>query len=250
MSVYFLSYYFKNSYKSIVSFIVVYYYSFLGLMAFIVAFGNLALAVYTKKNVALHTQIIHNLPFIAKIFLIHSWWIGVVLLTMIISNNIFTPPFARTKKHKMGKILMEVRFQRWKSLIQIIIGFFFGLFTFLVFGIALKMYAFGLCILLWCCWALHIMFYKSLTLTENGVWIKRTFFDVFIPYSELIPLSNRDIQEALDGKTIDIQYESDCKIAFSNHCKGRNQTRESFMKLYNQKINEIKTLKSKDTQCN
>ena len=229
------------------------YFSFLGTVAFIVVFGNLVLAVYTERNAALHTQIIHNLPFVVKILLIHSWWIGVALLVLTILSGIFTPPFARVKNHHIGEILMEVKFQRWKNLIKIILAIPFGFFVFLGFGVVIQMYAFGLFILLLlCCWlALLPILRKSLALTENGVWVKRTFFDVFIPYNELMPLSDEDIQEALQNERIDINVGgSSVVICYQNSCKVCNHTRESFMNLYNEKVREFRQNYTKDSNAN
>ena len=224
------------------------YLNFLVIMTFIIVFGNLALAVYTKKNIVLQAQIIHNLPLIVKFFLIHSWWIGVVFLILAIFGNIFTPPFAKIKKHNAGKILMEVRFQRWRFLGMVYLFLFFGILCFILFGVLLKMYAFALFFFLFLLLlSLDVLFYKSLVLTENGVWIKRTFFDVFIPYIELMPLSNQDIQEALSDKQIYIKL---CSIGYHSFrllCKNGHQTRESFMNLYNEKVKEFRQNHLKDS---
>lgn len=251
MLMYFLFHSFFRQYKMLLLYIYCVSSVFLAIMAFIIVFGNLILAIYTDRNAALQTQIIHNLPFIVKFFLIHSWWIGVVFLILAILSNIFTPPFARTKKHNVGKILMETKSTRWKRLGFIVFEFAFVFFAFLLFGAIFKLYGFGLYLVLLVVYvSVDILFYKSLALTENGVWVKRTFFDVFIPYNELMVLSEKDMQ-TLNGTAIPIRYNNDFGIykGVMIFCKSKNETLESFMYLYNQKVKEFRQNNTKDTQC-
>lgn len=222
--------------------------------AFIVIFGNLALAVYVKKNIVLHAQIIHNLPLIVKILLIHSFWFYVIYLVFAIFALFFTPAFARAKNHNIGKILMEVKWQRWRFAHLICMFPVFGIITFILFGGLLKMYAFGLMLLLVCLW--HVLAYisqNSLSITESGLLIGRIFSDVFIPYDNLYPLSEKDIQEALDDKIIVVRYgkENDHDtIHFNLIVRNGHQVKENFMNLYNEKVKEIRQDYTKDSNAN
>ena len=80
---------------------------------------------------------------------------------------------------------------------------FFGALSFIMFAGLLKMYAFGLMVSLVCLWYLSTLISQnSLSITEKGLLIGRIFSDVFIPYENLYPLSEKNIQEALDDKII------------------------------------------------
>ena len=220
----------------------------------IVVFGNLALAVYTKKNIVLQAQIIHNLPFIVKIFLIHSFWLVVVYFILNIFILFFTPKFARAKNHNVGKILMEVKWQRWRFAGLIYLFLFFGALSFIMFAGLLKMYAFGLVVLLVCLWYVSTLISQnSLSITEKGLLIGRIFSDVFIPYENLYPLSEKDIQEALDAKLIQVRYgkESDYTIMrFDLIVRNGHQVKENFMNFYNEKVKEMRQDCTKDSHAN
>ena len=220
----------------------------------IVVFGNLALAVYTKKNIVLQAQIIHNLPFIVKIFLIHSFWFYVVCIIFAIFILFFTPKFARAKNHNVGKILMEVKWQRWRFAGLIYLFLFFGAIALILFGMLLKMYAFGLVVLLVCLWYVSTLISQnSLSITEKGLLIGRIFSNVFIPYENLYPLSEKDIQEALDDKIIVVRYgkENDHDtIHFNLIVRNGHQVKENFMNLYNEKVKEIRQDCTKDSHAN
>ena len=217
---------------------------------FIVVFGNLALAVYTKKNIVLQAQIIHNLPLIAKILLIHSFWFYVVYLIFEIFALFFTPTFARAKNHNIGKILMEVKWQRWRFAHLICMFPVFGIIIFILFGMLLKMYAFGLMLLLVCLWrVLAYMAQNSLSITESGLLIGRIFSDVFIPYDNLYPLSEKEMQKALQDKIIIVRYgkENDDNLAFDLIVRNGHQVKENFMNLYNEKVKEFRQNHLKDS---
>ena len=220
----------------------------------IVVFGNLALAVYTKKNIVLQAQIIHNLPFIVKIFLIHSFWLVVVYFILNIFILFFTPKFARAKNHNVGKILMEVKWQRWRFAGLMYLSLFFGALSFIMFAGLLKMYAFGLASLLISLWrVLAYISQNSLSITEKGLLIGRIFSNVFIPYENLYPLSEKDIQEALDDKIIVVRYgkENDHDtIHFNLIVRNGHQVKENFMNLYNEKVKEIRQDCTKDSHAN
>ena len=227
---------------------------FVGIPTFIVVFGNLALAVYTKKNIVLQAQIIHNLPFIVKIFLIHSFWFYVVCIIFAIFILFFTPKFARAKNHNVGKILMEVKWQRWRFAGLMYLSLFFGALSFIMFAGLLKMYAFGLASLLISLWrVLAYISQNSLSITEKGLLIGRIFSDVFIPYENLYPLSEKDIQNALDQKIITIRYgkESDyTTIHFDLIVRNGHQVKENFMNFYNEKVKEMRQDCTKDSHAN
>ena len=227
---------------------------FVGIPTFIVVFGNLALAVYTKKNIVLQAQIIHNLPFIVKIFLIHSFWFYVVCIIFAIFILFFTPKFARAKNHNVGKILMEVKWQRWRFAGLMYLSLFFGALSFIMFAGLLKMYAFGLASLLISLWrVLAYISQNSLSITEKGLLIGRIFSNVFIPYENLYPLSEKDIQEALDDKIIVVRYgkENDHDtIHFNLIVRNGHQVKENFMNLYNEKVKEIRQDCTKDSNAN
>lgn len=253
MFLYFLWYYplFKNHKKFLYR---VYNISVIFMLAttFIVVFGNLALAVYTKKNIVLQAQIIHNLPLIVKILLIHSFWFYVAYLIFAIFALFFTPAFARAKNHNIGKILMEVKWQRWRFAISICMLPFFGIIIFILFGGLLKMYAFGLAMLLVCLWrVLDYIAGNSLSITENGLLIGRIFSDVFIPYENLYPLSEKEIQKALQDKIIVVRNgkEKDDTIVFDLIVRNGYQVRESFMNLYNEKVKEFRQNNTKDSNA-
>lgn len=146
---------------------------------------------------------------------------------------------------------METKSTRWKRLGFIVFEFAFVFFAFLLFGAIFKLYGFGLYLVLLVVYvSVDILFYKSLALTENGVWVKRTFFDVFIPYNDLMVLSEKDMQ-TLNGTAIPIRYNNDFGIykGVMIFCKSKNETLESFMYLYNQKVKEFRQNNTKDSQC-
>lgn len=255
MFLYFLWYHpvFKNCGKFLHT---MYSLSFFFVMipTFIVIFGNLALAVYTKKNIVLQAQIIHNLPFIVKIFLIHSFWLVVVYFILNIFILFFTPKFARAKNHNIGKILMEVKWQKWRFAGLMYLSLFFGALSFIMFAGLLKMYAFGLASLLISLWrVLAYISQNSLSITEKGLLIGRIFSDVFIPYKNLYPLSEKDIQEALDDKIIVVRYgkENDHDtIHFNLIVRNGHQVKENFMNFYNEKVKEMRQDYTKDSNAN
>lgn len=217
---------------------------------FIVVFGNLALAVYTKKNIVLQAQIIHNLPLIAKILLIHSFWFYVVYLIFAIFALFFTPTFARAKNHSVGNVLMEVKWQRWRFAGLMYLFLFFGIVIFILFGMLLKMYAFGLMLLLVCLWrVLAYISENSLSITESGLLVRRIFSDVFIPYDNLYPLSEKEMQKALQDKIIIVRYgkENDDNLAFDLIVRNGHQVKENFMNLYNEKVKEFRQNHLKDS---
>lgn len=217
----------------------------------IITFGNLALIAYTKKNIVLQAQIIHNLPFIVKIFLIHSFWLVVVYFILNIFILFFTPAFARAKNHNVGKILMEVKWQRWRFAGLMYLSLFFGALCFIMFAGLLKMYAFGLVVLLVCLWyLLTLISQNSLSITEKGLLIGRIFSDVFIPYENLYPLSEKDIQEALDAKMIEVCYGKESDYTFMRFdliVRNGHQVKENFMNLYNEKVKEFRQNHFKDS---
>ena len=255
MFLYFLWYHpvFKNCGKFLHT---MYSLSFFFVMipTFIVIFGNLALIAYTKKNIVLQAQIIHNLPFIVKIFLIHSFWFYVVCIIFAIFILFFTPKFAIAKNHNVGKILMEVKWQRWRFAGLMYLSLFFGALSFIMFAGLLKMYAFGLASLLISLWrVLAYISQNSLSITEKGLLIGRIFSDVFIPYENLYPLSEKNIQEALDDKIIVVRYgkENDHDtIHFNLIVRNGHQVKENFMNLYNEKVKEIRQDCTKDSNAN
>ncbi|WP_147290058.1 hypothetical protein [Helicobacter didelphidarum] len=218
----------------------------------IVVFGNLALTLHVKKNIVLHAQIIHNLPLIVKILLIHSFWFVVVYLIFAIFALFFTPTFARAKNHNIGKILMEVKWQRWRFAGLMYLFPCFGILVLILFGVGLKMYAFGLTILLACLWrALTYIAENSLSITEEGLLIGRIFSDVFIPYKNLYPLSEKDIQEKAKSG-IKIQFDKQEGFGVGFDCIVRNgfEVSKVFMNLYNEKVKEFRQNHSKDSHAN
>ncbi|RDU61751.1 hypothetical protein CQA53_09775 [Helicobacter didelphidarum] len=257
MFLYFLWYHPAPVFKNFGKFLYTMYrisFFFVGIPILIVVFGNLALIVYTKKNTVLQAQIIHNLPFIVKIFLIHSFWFVVVYFILNIFILFFTPTFARAKNHNIGKILMEVKWQRWRFASLMCLSLLFGPLSFIMFAGLLKMYAVGLTFLLICLWyLLTLIAQNSLSITEEGLLIGRIFSDVFIPYKNLYPLSEKDIQEALDDKVIRVRYgkESDYTIIyFDLIVRNGHQVSENFMNLYNEKVKEFRQNHSKDSHAN
>ena len=255
MFLYFLTHIFSlKPYKKQIVKLYTFFYNYSMWVALIIVFGNLALIAYTKKNIVLQAQIIHNLPFIVKIFLIHSFWFYVVCIIFAIFILFFTPKFARAKNHNVGKILMEVKWQRWRFAGLIYLFLFFGAIALILFGMLLKMYAFGLVVLLVCLWYVSTLISQnSLSITEKGLLIGRIFSDVFIPYENLYPLSEKDIQEALDAKLIQVRYgkESDYTIMrFDLIVRNGHQVKENFMNLYNEKVKEIRQDCTKDSHAN
>ncbi|MDY5185385.1 hypothetical protein [Helicobacter trogontum] len=255
MFLYFLTHIFSlKPYKKQIVKLYTFFYNYSMWVALIIVFGNLALAVYTKKNIVLQAQIIHNLPFIVKIFLIHSFWLVVVYFILNIFILFFTPKFARAKNHNVGKILMEVKWQRWRFAGLMYLSLFFGALSFIMFAGLLKMYAVGLTFSLVCLWYLSTLISQnSLSITEKGLLIGRIFSDVFIPYKNLYPLSEKDIQEALDAKLIEVRYgkESDYTIMrFDLIVRNGHQVKENFMNLYNEKVKEMRQDYTKDSNAN
>ena len=255
MFLYFLTHIFSlKPYKKQIVKLYTFFYNYSMWVALIIVFGNLALAVYTKKNIVLQAQIIHNLPLIVKIFLIHSFWFYVVCIIFAIFILFFTPKFARAKNHNVGKILMEVKWQRWRFAGLMYLSLFFGAIALILFGGLLKMYAFGLTFSLVCLWYLSTLISQnSLSITEKGLLIGRIFSDVFIPYENLYPLSEKNIQEALDAKLIEVRYgkESDYTIMrFDLIVRNGHQVKENFMNLYNEKVKEMRQDCTKDSNAN
>ena len=255
MFLYFLWYHpvFKNCGKFLHTMYRISFF-FVGIPTFIVIFGNLALVVYTKKDIVLQAQIIHNLPLIAKIFLIHSFWLVVIYLVLSIFILFFTPKFARAKNHNIGKILMEAKWQRWRFAHWICIYPCFGFLIFILYGVLLQMYAFGLLCLLMSLWRVFTLISQnSLTITEEGLLIGRIFSDVFIPYKNLYPLSEKDMQEALEDKRITIRYGKESVytiIYFDLIVRNGHQVKENFMNLYNEKVKEFRQDCTKDSNAN
>ena len=132
--------------------------------------------------------------------------------------------------------------------------FFFGAIALILFGGLLKMYAFGLTFSLVCLWyLLTLISQNSLSITEKGLLIGRIFSDVFIPYENLYPLSEKDMQNALDQKIITIRYgkESDyTTIHFDLIVRNGHQVKENFMNLYNEKVKEMRQDCTKDSNAN
>ncbi|WP_285818961.1 hypothetical protein [Helicobacter bilis] len=149
---------------------------------------------------------------------------------------------------------MEVKWQRWRFAGLMYLSLFFGALCFIMFAGLLKMYAFGLVVLLVCLWYLSTLISQnSLSITEEGLLIGRIFSDVFIPYENLYPLSEKDIQEALDAKLIEVRYgkESDHTIMrFDLIVRNGHQVKENFMNLYNEKVKEIRQNCTKDSNAN
>ena len=255
MFLYFLTHIFSlKPYKKQIVKLYTFFYNYSMWVALIIAFGNLALIAYTKKNIVLQAQIIHNLPLIVKIFLIHSFWFYVVCIIFAIFILFFTPKFARAKNHNVGKILMEVKWQRWRFAGLMYLSLFFGALSFIMFAGLLKMYAFGLASLLISLWrVLAYISENSLSITEEGLLIGRIFSDVFIPYDNLYPLSEKDIQGALDDKIIVVRYgkENDHDtIHFNLIVRNGHQVKENFMNLYNEKVKEMRQDYTKDSNAN
>lgn len=220
-------------------------YSFVLTILFVVIFGNLALQAYFKSDIKLILEFIDNLPVIIKILFIYSCWFYVVIWILIIISLFFTPAFARAKNHHIGKILMEVKWKRWRFLGWIYIFFLCGFLAFLGFGLFLKLYAFGLFLLLLCWWrALKFFFENSFSITENGILVGRIFSDVFIPYQHLYPLSKKDMQrEILDDSTrIVVRYGNGGNeiIYFDLIVKNGYQVRCNLMNFYNEKVEEFR----------
>ena len=253
MFLYFLWYHpLLNKYKKFLY--IAYHISviFLLVATFIVVFGNLALAVYTKKNIILHAQIIHNLPLIVKILLIHSFWVYVVYLVFAIFALFITPAFARAKNHSVGNILMEVKWQRWRFAGLMYLLLFFGAIGLILFGGLLKMYAFGLALVLVCLWrVLDYIAQNSLRITENGLLIGRIFSDVFIPYDNLYPLSEKEIQEEAEKSIITTQFDKQKEFGIGFECIVKNgfEVRKAFMNLYNEKVKEFRQNYLKDSNA-
>lgn len=219
------------------------FFAYLLLDIFVGVFGTLALMAYFKKNFALEVQFIDNLPMIVKILFIHSCWFYVATCILIIISLFFTPAFARVKNHHIGKMLMEVKWQRWRFTGWIYIFFLAGFLIFIMYGLGLKLYAFSLVLSL-SCWkkSLEYMSQNSLSITENGILVGRIFSDVFIPYEHLYLLSEKDIQNALDGNAIYFRYGegSNDVLDFELIVKNGSQVKESFMNLYNEKVKQFR----------
>lgn len=209
----------------------------------VVVYGNLALMAYFKRDAEASVNFMDNLPLIVKILLIHSYWFYVVTAILAIISLFFTPAFARAKNHHIGKTLMEVKWQRWRFIGWMWILFLSGFLVFIGFGAVFKLYAFALTILLIVWWRiLGYISANSLIITENGVLVKRIFSDVFIPYENLYPLSEKEIQEAIDDNMIKFGYgewQSD-NIWFELFVRNGNQVKESFMKFCNERIEEFR----------
>lgn len=227
-------------------------YSFVLIILFVGIFGNLALQVYFKKDDRLILEFIDNLPMIVKILFIHSCWFYVVIYVLIIIGLFFTPAFARAENHHIGKTLMEVKWQRWRFAGWIYIFFLTGFLLFLCFGLLLKLYAFGLFLLLLCWWrALKFFSENSFSITENGILVGRTFSDVFISYEHLYPLSEKDMQrEVLDDNTrIIVRYDKGGNgiMYFDLIVRNGYQVRQDLMNFYNEKVKEFRENQQQDS---
>lgn len=89
---------------------------------------------------------------------------------------------------------------------------------------------------------------NSLIIIENGILVKRIFSNVFIPYGNLCPLSEKDIQEALDDNVIEFSYgkwQFDI-IRLELIVRNGNQVKESFMKFCDEKIEEFRISHTRD----
>ena len=103
------------------------------------------------------------------------------------------------------------------------------------------MFAFGIAIFLCLLWAVSkYIATKSIALGENGVIIRQICGEIFIPYSNLYPLRERELQEAIEDKMIDIRYGDYAGIRFE---VGKSEnTRRQFMNLYNEKVIDSRKL--------
>ncbi|MGX3011715.1 hypothetical protein ACWIUD_09210 [Helicobacter sp. 23-1044] len=204
---------------------------YIAISASIVIFGTLVLQVYYEPK--LIVAFIHNLPIIIKIFLIYLWWIVVVVAILAIVSLFFIPPFARNRTKQ--NIITEIFINRWRFIVLMLGMLVFGFLAFVMFGVLLKMFAFGIAIFL--CLLLVTLQYvatKSIALGENGVIIRQICGEIFIPYSNLYPLSERELQKAIEDKMISIKYGDYAGVRFEVG-KDKN-TREQFMNLYNKKV--------------
>lgn len=250
---YFLLYYPSlKHYRKLLAMICSISYLFVPIILFVVIFGNLALQAYFKSDVRLILEFIDNLPIIIKILFIYSCWFYVVIWILIIISLFFTPTFARAKNHHIGKILMEVKWQRWRFSGWIYIFFLCGFLAFFGFSLFLKLYAFGLFLLLLCWWrALKFFSEHSFSITENGILVGRTFGDVFIPYEHLYPLSEKDMQrEVLDDNTrIIVRYDKGGNgiMYFDLIVKNGHQVRQDLMNFYNEKVKEFRENQQQDS---
>ncbi|WP_334088350.1 hypothetical protein [Helicobacter typhlonius] len=239
-------YYFTQYFKPYQRQIKILYNTFFAyflLELFVGVFGTLVLMAYFKNDTALEIQFMQNLPMSVKILFIHSCWFYVATCILIIFSLFFTPSFARAKNHNVGKILMEVKWQRWRFTGWIYIFFLAGFLIFIVYGLGLKLYAFGLVVSL-ICWnkSLEYISQNSLSITENGLLVGRIFSDVFIPYEHFYLLSEKDIQVALNANVIYFRYGegSNDILSFELIVKNGSQVKESFMNLCNDKVKEFR----------
>ena len=149
---------------------------YITISASIVIFGTLILQIYYEPK--LIVAFISNLPIIIKIFLIHAWWIAVAVAILAIFSVFFIPPFARN--HAKQSIIAEIRINRWRFIALILVMPIFGFLAFVMFGILLKMFAFGIAIFLCLLWAVSkYIATKSIALSENGVIIRQIWRDFY-----------------------------------------------------------------------
>ncbi|MGX3046051.1 hypothetical protein [Helicobacter sp. T3_23-1056] len=206
---------------------------YIAISAGIVIFGSLILQVYFDREPKLIVVFIHNLPIIIKIFLIHLWWIVVVVAILSIFGVFFIPSFARNRTKQ--NIITEIFINRLRFVALMLGMLIFGFLAFVMFGVLLKMFAFGIAIFLCLLWAVSkYMATKSIALSENGVIIRQICGEIFIPYSNLYPLSECELQKAVENKMIDIRYGDYAGVRFEVG-KDKN-TIEQFMNLYNKKV--------------
>lgn len=212
---------------------------YIAISASIVIFGTLILQIYYEPKPIV--AFIHNLPIIIKIFLIHLWWIVVVVAILSIFSVFFIPSFARHRTKQ--NIITEIFINRWRFVTLMLGMLIFGFLAFVMFGVLLKMFAFGIAIFL--CLLLAALQYvatKSITLSENGVIIRQICGEIFIPYSKLYPLSERELKKAVDCKMIDIRYGNEDYAGVRFEVGKDENARENFIKLYNEKVVDSRKL--------
>lgn len=157
---------------------------YVAISAGIVIFGTFILQIYFDREPKPIVSFIGNLPIIIKIFLIYLWWIVVMVAILAIFSVFLIPPFA--KNHTKQSIIAEICINRLRFVALILVMLIFGFLAFVMFGVLLKMFAFGIAIFL--CLLLTELQYvatKSIALGENGVIIRQIYGEIFIPYSDL-----------------------------------------------------------------
>ena len=213
----------------------------------ILALGDTLYLVCLKKEYATVKHIVSHidtLPLIIKIFAIHFWWIYVIMAILMLFSAIKPLSFVNAKNYNMGIPLMKIKIQRLslRYIFNFTLGIIFALLVFLLFVVILKMYGAGIALVLGILLiAIEFVINRSIILTKEGVLIQRGFYDFFFSYTELYPLNESSLKNALETHSFSMAFSHKGKEDFGIYLYWEDISMvEKILNLYQEKTKEHK----------